>query len=112
MNQILGWSIITVFILWLIYWRFVHPKIKFKDKKYRQNKNLLKLEYERLNQHTYHVEIIGFSFLISGFTTLTNGTINFVPWVLITMGGTFLMMAFMINGRAERRYLSYKKLIT
>ena len=59
-NPFLIWLILFIFSAVAIYFIFFHPKKKFKDLTYMKNKNLLELEYNRLNEHTYHLEIIGF----------------------------------------------------
>lgn len=97
---------LIVFVLWLVYWRYIHPTIQFKDKTY-QKKNLLELEYKRLNQHVYHLEIIGFSFIITGLSVIEHDV-----WkVLVIIGIAILFMSISVDGRSERRYQRLREII-
>ena len=72
-------------------------------------KELLKIEYERLNEQTYHLEIIGFSFIIAGLTIVEKGAL-----ALFILGLGFFVLTIIAlpsYGRSERRYRCFRDLI-
>ncbi|MBS3088145.1 hypothetical protein J4402_00020 [Candidatus Pacearchaeota archaeon] len=108
MNNFSIISLIIFVFAWVLYWEYIYPHIKFKDKTYAQSEKLLKLDLERLDTSSYSAQFIGFSFFVGGLTILDKGTIAIV---LILAGLLILIINAAHEGRAERRYVSLRRLI-
>lgn len=90
------------------YWTWIHPKFKFKNKNFLRNEKLLRLEYQRLNEDVYHMQIMGLTFLMTGFNLIGKGIVSLF---LIIIGFAILFGGFINDGRAERRYRHLRKII-
>ena len=104
MNTLLIWIIILTLFGWVVYWSWIHPKFKIKEK----NKELLELEYKRLNERVFHIQIIGFTFLITGLAIPEGGN---KALFLLALGFILIIGGLMSDGRAERRYRAIREMI-
>src|SRR3989344_6479546 len=102
MVSTLTWIFIIFFVAfaWIIYWQYIHARIPFKNKDLK-NKELLKMDYERLNQRVYHLEIIGFTFFLGGLTIIEKGTIALV---ISGFGLLILILSARFYGMCELRH--------
>jgi len=94
MNNFSIISLIIFVFAWVLYWEYIYPHIKFKDKTYAQSEKLLKLDLERLDTSSYSAQFIGFSFFVGGLTILDKGTIAIV---LILAGIILAIIGIVFN---------------
>ena len=101
-SEIVSWILLVLIVLWIIYWQWVHPNIRFKEKKYSKNEELLKLDHDRYSQTTNHLEISGLTFIVAGFSLLTPSPT--IGLLLFAIGLLFIFASFKKAGEAARVY--------